>query len=77
MKRKTISKILGWGLATGLIFTSIAAVFAAPAAAGEMEWTMTNTPSWEDMVILSGSDILDYDIGGDGDTIYAVLEVNT
>ncbi|MFC2024720.1 hypothetical protein ACFLTJ_04035, partial [Chloroflexota bacterium] len=41
-----------------------------------MEWTLENTPSWEDMVILPASDILDYDIGGDGDTIYAVLESN-
>jgi len=41
-----------------------------------MEWTLENTPSWEDMVILPGSDIIDYDIGGDGDTIYAVLETH-
>ena len=67
--------ILGIGLTAGLVFASLAAVFAAPATAGEMEWTLTNTPSWEDMVILPASDILDYDIGGDGDTIYAVLEI--
>ncbi|MFC1957142.1 hypothetical protein ACFLVY_02485, partial [Chloroflexota bacterium] len=41
-----------------------------------MEWTLENTPSWEDLQILPASDILDYDIGGDGDTIYAVLESN-
>ena len=74
MKRNSFSKILGWGLSAGIVFASIASVFAAPAIAGEMEWTMTNTPSWDDMVILPASDILDYDIGGDGDTIYAVLE---
>ena len=75
MKNKRIFKILGWGLTTGLVLSALSAMFAAPAAAGEMEWTKVNTPSWEDLVILYSSDINDYDIGGDGDTIYAVLEV--
>jgi len=60
-----------------MVVASLTAAFAAPAAAGEMEWTLENTPSWEDMVILPASDILDYDIGGDGDTIYAILETST
>jgi hypothetical protein len=42
-----------------------------------MEWGIVNTPSWEDLEILPASDILDYDIGGDGDTIYAVLELES
>ena len=74
MKNTKIAKILGWGLSAGLVVTSLAAVFAAPAVAGEMEWTLENTPSWDDMFIAPGTDILDYDIGGDGDTIYAILE---
>ncbi|MFC1939023.1 hypothetical protein ACFLWM_02590, partial [Chloroflexota bacterium] len=76
MKSK-IHKILGIGLSAGLIFGLIGTVFAAPVSAGMMEWTLTNTPSWEDLEILPASDILDYDIGGDGDTVYAVLEVNS
>ncbi|MFC1957147.1 hypothetical protein ACFLVY_02510, partial [Chloroflexota bacterium] len=72
--KNRIAKILGIGLTAGLIFGLIGAVFAAPASAGMMEWTTINTPSWEDLVILPASDILDYDIGGDGDTIYAALE---
>ena len=73
MKNKRISKILGWGLSTGLIFASVAAIFAGPVAADEMEWSTMNTPSWDDLVIVPGSDIYDYAIGGDGDVIYAVL----
>ena len=72
MNNKKISKILGWGLSTGLVFASLAALFATPAAAGEMEWTLENTPSWEDHVILPGSDIFDWDVAvTDGDTVYA------
>ena len=77
MKNKRISKILGWGLSSGLIFASVAAIFASPVAADEMEWGIVNTPSWEDLVILPASDILDYDIGGDGDIIYAVLAIDS
>ncbi|MFC2024766.1 hypothetical protein ACFLTJ_04275, partial [Chloroflexota bacterium] len=75
MKNKRISKILGFGLSTGLVFASLATIFAAPApvAAGSLEWGTVNTPSWGDLVIVPGSDIYDYDIGGDGDVIYAVL----
>jgi hypothetical protein len=40
-----------------------------------MEWGTVNTPDWDDMVIFPGADIIDYDIGGDGDIIYAILEV--
>ena len=76
MRFGRFNKFLGIGLTAGLVVASLAAVFAVPAVAGEMEWTLENTPSWEDMVILPGSDILDYDIGGDGDIIYAVLEVD-
>jgi hypothetical protein len=74
MKSK-ISKILGIGLTAGLVLGLIGAVFAAPVSADLMKWGKVSTPDMGDMVILPASDILDYDIGGDGDTIYAVLEV--
>jgi hypothetical protein len=73
--KSRISKILGIGLSSGLVLGLIGALFAAPASADLMEWGIVNTPSWEDLVILPASDILDYDIGGDGDTIYAVLDM--
>jgi hypothetical protein len=75
MKSK-ISKILGIGLTAGLVLGLIGAVFAAPVSADMMKWSKVSTPSRQDLVILPENDILDYDIGGDGDTIYAVLEVN-
>ncbi|MFC2024622.1 hypothetical protein ACFLTJ_03540, partial [Chloroflexota bacterium] len=75
MKNKTIKRILGFGLSTGLVFASLATIFAAPApvAAGSLEWGTVDTPSWADLVITPGTNIFDYAIGGDGDTIYAVL----
>ncbi len=79
MKTKLISKILGVGLALGLVF-SLGAAFIVPTAAqaDQMEWSPVNTPSWDDMVILPASDILDYAVGGDeGDIIYAVLELDS
>jgi len=78
MKSKTISKILGWGLAAGLAFSLGAGVFVAPpAAAAEMEWGTVTTPSWADNVIVPGSDIYHYSVGPDGDTIYAVGAINS
>ena len=76
MKSKRIAKILGIGLSAGLVFALLGAVFVAPAAADQMKWTTTNTPDVDDLVILPESNILDYDIGGDGDIIYAALEVD-
>ena len=74
--KNRISKTLGICLTVGLVLGLIGAVFAAPVAADQMKWTKVTTPDMGDMVILPSSDILDYDIGGDGDIIYAVLEVN-
>jgi hypothetical protein len=76
MKNK-IPKILAIGLSAGLVFGLSGALFAAPVSADLMEWGIVNTPSWDDLVILPASDIIDYDIGGDGDTIYAALELRS
>ncbi|MDD5509560.1 MAG: hypothetical protein PHI12_01925 [Dehalococcoidales bacterium] len=72
MKTKLLSKILAVGLAIGLVFALGAAVIpAGEAQADEMEWGEVNTPSWEDNVIAPGTDIFDYAVGPDGETIYA------
>jgi photosystem II stability/assembly factor-like uncharacterized protein len=71
MKNK-IHKILGIGLSVGLVFGLIGAIFAAPVSADLMKWSTINTPSWKDHVIEPGSDIYDYAVGSDGDTIVAV-----
>ena len=76
MKIRKAKGILGIGLTAGLVFASLAAVFSGTAAAGEMEWTLTDTPSWTDHVIEPGSDITDYAVAPDGDTIYAVGQVS-
>jgi len=78
MKTKLFSKILGVGLAIGLVFALGAAIIpAGEAQADEMEWGQVNTPSWEDLVILPDSDIIDYAVGEDaGDIVYAVLELD-
>ncbi|MFC1956710.1 hypothetical protein ACFLVY_00210 [Chloroflexota bacterium] len=73
MIKSEISRILGVGLTAGLVFGLIGTLFAAPVSADLVDWGLVNTPSWEDLVIVPGSDILDYAIGGDGDVIYAVL----
>ena len=70
--KKKIHKILGIGISAGLVFGLIGAVFVAPVSADLMEWGIVNTPSWEDNVIEPGSDIYDYAVGPDGDTIVAV-----
>ena len=74
MKTKYVSKILGIGLAIGLVFALLP---LGPVAAGEMEWGKVTTPSWADEVIEPGSDIYDYAVGPDGDTIIATGAVNT
>jgi len=74
MKTKLFSKILGVGLAIGLVFALGAAFIPAEEArADEMEWGMVTTPSWEDLVIEPGSDIFDYVAAGEnGDIVYAL-----
>jgi hypothetical protein len=72
---KRIAKILGVGLSVGMVFALVGVIFAAPAAAGMTKWTTVNTPDWGDFVIFPGNDIIDYDIGPDGDTIFAVVDV--
>ena len=57
MKNTRIAKILGVALSTGLVLAMIAAVFVAPVAADETEWSKFNTPSHQDGFIVPGSDI--------------------
>ena len=73
MKTKLFSKILGVGLAIGLVFALGAAVIpAGEAQADEMEWGPVNTPSMADFVIAPGTDIFEYAVGPDGETVYAI-----
>jgi len=74
MKTKLFSKILGVGIAIGLVFALGAAVIpAGEAQADEMKWGTVTTPSWDNLVIEPGSDIFDYVAAGEnGDIVYAL-----
>jgi len=74
MKTTLFSKILGVGLAIGLVFALGAAVIpAGEAQADEMEWGQVTTPSWDDFVIAPETDIYDYAVGGDdGSIVFAI-----
>ena len=71
MNTKRIAKFLGLGLATALAFSLGAGVISTPVSAGVQEWDTITTPSWEDNVIAPGTEIFDYAVGPDGETIYA------
>jgi len=75
MKTKLFSKILGVGLAIGLVFAMGAAIIpAGEAQADEMEWGEVTTPSETDFVIAQDTDIDDYAVGGeDGSIVYATV----
>jgi len=74
MKTKLFSKILGVGLAIGLVFALGAAIIpATEAQADEMEWGTVDTPDWGDLLIEPGSDVYDYVVAGEnGDIVYAL-----
>jgi hypothetical protein len=71
MITKKIAKFLGLGLATALAFSLGAGIIGSPVSAGSQEWDTITTPSWEDNVIAPGTEIFDYAVGPDGETIYA------
>ena len=68
MKHK-FSRILGVGLSLMLLISLLA--FAAPVSAGTLKWTTETIPS-DTGKVLQPCDIRDFDVYGDGDTIYAV-----
>jgi len=77
MKIRKLKGALGIGLTVGVVFAMIGVVLAAPAAADLTKWTTVNTPSWADHVIEPGSDIHDYAVAPDGDTIYAIGAISS
>ena len=71
-KTKWYSKVLYLAIALALAVSlaGMTAVSAAPAE--ESEWSDVTTPNAEDFSIALESDIYDFDIASDGETIYAV-----
>jgi len=78
MKNK-ISKILGVGLTTVLAVASgmafLPAANVAQASPGQLYWETIGTPSRFNNVIVPGSDIWDFAVAPDGDTVYAIGEI--
>jgi len=73
-KRKWYSKAfyLAIALALAVSLAGMTAVSADPAK--ESEWDDVSTPSGDGLVVFfTGADILDFDIGPDGEVIYAVV----
>ncbi|MBA7502821.1 hypothetical protein ES706_01418 [subsurface metagenome] len=75
-----MSKTISWparvtyiliALALALSLAGMTAVSADPAK--ESEWDDVSTPSGDDLVVTPGLNILDFDIGPDGEVIYAVV----
>ena len=69
MKHK-FSRILGIGLSLMLLMSLLA--FAAPVSAGTLKWTTEVIPSDTGKVLQPGSDVLDFAVADDQETIYAV-----
>jgi hypothetical protein len=74
-RRKWLTRAVSAGIALGLVIGLIGAGFVGADPAKESKWDDVSTPSETDSVILPDSDILDFDVGPDGDTIYAVALV--
>ncbi len=64
-----LSLVIGFALAASFLPANTSMVRASPE---ELEWSEVTTPSGEGLVILPGSDIYDFAVGPDGDTIYAI-----
>ena len=76
MKTKRIAKMLGVSLVAVLAFSLGALSLPVSADPDPHEWSTINTPSWEDNVILPGSDLRDMAIGGNGDVVYVVARLD-
>jgi len=75
-RKKWLARVMyiGVALALAVSLIGVAAVGADPAK--HSEWDDVSTPSEDDFVILPDSDILDFDMGPDGEVIYAVAYVS-
>jgi len=78
-----MTKTMNWpakamyiALALALAF-SLAAVTIAPSqvnAYSETQWNKVTSPSYDDLVIQPGTDIIDFAASADGETVYAILD---
>ena len=67
-----LSRALHVTIALSFILGALVVAPSVSADPGTSKWEKQTTPTEEDKVILPGSDIIDFDVAGDGVTIYAI-----
>jgi len=71
-KGKWLSRALHVTIALSFILGALVVAPSVSADPGTSKWEKQATPTDDDLVILPGSDIIDFDIAGDGETVYAI-----
>ncbi|MCK9357921.1 MAG: hypothetical protein M0R22_12380, partial [Dehalococcoidia bacterium] len=73
-KGKWFTRVLHVTIALSFVLGAFVVAPSAVSAAdpNTSEWLKQTTPTEDDKVILPGSDIIDFDVAGDGKTIYAI-----
>ena len=72
--KKKISNIWGVGLVVMLVTTLL--LSAAPVSAGTLSWSSETIPETTGEVLAPGSDVNDFEVSGDAQTVYAVSPGN-
>ena len=72
IKGKWFTRALHVTIALSFVLGAFVAAPAVSADPGTSKWEKQATPTDDDKVILPGSDIIDFDIAGDGKTVYAI-----
>ena len=71
-KGKWLSRALHVTIALSFVLGALVVAPSISADPGTSKWEKQGTPTEDDKVILPGSDIIDFDVAGDGETIYAI-----
>jgi hypothetical protein len=71
-KGKWLARALHVTIALSFILGALVVAPSVSADPGTSKWEKQATPTEDDKVILPGSDIIDFDMAGDGETIYAI-----
>ena len=71
-KGKWFTRALHMTIALSFVLGAFVVAPSVSAEPGTSQWEKQSTPTEDDKVILPGSDITDFDVAGDGKTIYAI-----
>ncbi len=72
IKGKWFTRALHVTIALSFVLGAFVVAPSVSADPGTSQWEKQTTPTDDDKVILPGSDIIDFDMAGDGKTIYAI-----